>query len=85
MSVNDRNGKLIYAGDIIKIPLGDGSHVLRQIVWYRDGWKTQLLPKRGDCERACCKGKPSTENYGKWAKMEVVGNIWENQDCFGPK
>jgi uncharacterized phage protein (TIGR01671 family) len=70
----DRKGKEIFEGDVVKIFLGDGSDVVRHIVWYRDGWKTQLIPK--SC--GCCDKKPSTENYGRWAAMEIIGNIYEN-------
>lgn len=77
-----RHKKDIWQGDIVKIPLGDSSHVTRQIVWDRDGWKTHLLPKKGDCEH--CKGKPTRENLGTWAKMEVIGNIYQNPEYQDP-
>jgi uncharacterized phage protein (TIGR01671 family) len=84
-----RDRKEIWQGDIVKLQIGfDGSSTItRQIVWDRDGWKTRTLPKKCDCcGKASNHGLPSASrlNLRDWARLEVVGNIYENPEYHDP-
>ena len=73
----DKHGKEIYEGDIVKLehPISD---VIRQIVWYIDGWKTARL----DTCNKHCNPKPQTPNYSSWNDFEIIGNIHENPELI---
>lgn len=72
--LKDKNGKLIYEGDIVHI-LDNDTEYNFVVVW--------------DNEELDFKATNGKENYGKYFKylsccedLEVIGNIWENKELL---
>lgn len=75
--LKDKNGKLIYEGDIIKIPDDWGEYGMmagekREVFFNKGGFR--LKPKL--CKNVCGYWLEDTEDF------EVIGNIYENQELL---
>lgn len=75
--LKDKNGKLIYEGDIIKIPDDWGEYGMmagekREIFFNKSGFR--LKPKL--CKNVCGYWLEDTKDF------EVIGNIYENKELL---
>ena len=71
--LKDRNGKLIYEGDILKISSNTDREVISPVVWYDE--ETGF----------CVKYKEELfrfNTYRKYHKLEIIGNIHENPELL---
>lgn len=72
IGVNDKNGKKIYEGDIVKTNNGR----LCKVFWFSSpqyqGW---------DLEPIEAKNPPPKERE-LWKDLEVIGNVYENSDLL---
>lgn len=71
--LKDKNGKLIYEGDIVKISSNTDREVISPVVW--DDEETGF----------CIKYKEELfrfNTYRKYHKLEIIGNIHENRELL---
>lgn len=71
--LKDKNGKLIYEGDIVKISSNTDREVISPVVWNEE--ETGF----------CVKYKEELfrfNTYRKYHKLEIVGNIHENPELL---
>ena len=78
--LKDKNGRLIYEGDIVKGFVKEDYCVIGFIVWDLDRWeiKDVTIPVFFDLEEAFC-----DENTGHDKNtIEIIGNIHENKELL---
>lgn len=72
IGVDDKNGKEIYGGDIVKTNSGR----LCKVVWFSSpqyqGWDLMPIETKN----------PAPTEVDFWNNLEVVGNVYENSDLL---
>lgn len=70
----DKNGKEIYEGDILSVPVQNGAKY--EIVFNEGGFTVKNIDSKGST--------PASNEYLKvYAKQEeIIGNIYENPELF---
>lgn len=72
IGVDDKNGKEIYEGDIVRTNSGR----LCKVVWFSSsqyqGWDLTPIETKN----------PAPTEVGFWNNLEVVGNVYENADLL---
>ncbi len=78
---HDRNGKVIYEGDIIDVhipcnSIGKEEHRTRVVVWNEKCARFEFQDKRGNCIADSVGAKYNVVYY------EVVGNVFDNPELL---
>ena len=74
--LRDKNGKLIYEGDIVKDVFDE-----RPVIWCKECGGFQLAYSKDCLECMACAGDDFFVDLNK-EDIEIVGNIHENKDLF---
>lgn len=78
--LKDKNGKLIYEGDIVEYMYYDSISRPYRIVWKDYSFMLKPIDETGDCDF-----ERYLYNYSYTNKLEVIGNIHENPELLEVK
>lgn len=82
--LKDKNGKLIYEGDIVRESFGETGTYRVEYFPYSAEWQyVNLDDEKPNWEMFSIQFEGMSENQGISTDLEIIGNIYENPELIG--
>ena len=82
--LKDKNGKLIYEGDIVRESFGETGTYRVEYFPYSAEWQfANLDDEKPNWEMFSMQFEGMSENQGISTDLEIIGNIYENPELIG--
>ena len=70
--LKDKNGKLIWENDIVRVKYSDGFEEITEVAYSKNGYSPYL--NEYECEDCC--------SYCEVTEIEIIGNIFDNPELL---